>query len=234
MKMRMMVKIIVLLGVAVIFFLGTNSAHATATLRLSDGSTIIDIADGSGLDVSSAAGVITYSGSIGNFTLNVETGVQSGTNSLPVLALNTFDISNPSGGTLTAWLSNTGFVPTSSPAGFTMHGSGTAIVGSGTVNFNSYIDTTNTLFGDDTPLGSLGAYSSASYNGDTSGSISSLANPYALTAKATINLSGNSIMQTTTNVAIVPEPISSTLFIFGGATLGFMRFQKMKRHRQIL
>jgi len=78
-----------------------------------------------------------------------------------------------------------------------MHGSGSAIQGSGTVNFYSYIDNSNTLFGEGTPLGSLGAYTSASYSGATSGSISSLSNPYALTAKTTINLSGNSIMQTT-------------------------------------
>ena len=149
---------VIILLCSIVFFLNTQSAHALATIRLDDGTTALDIADGSILDTSLAAGVITYSGSIGNFTVNVTTGVQGGTTSLPILAFNTFDISNSSGGTLTAWFSNTGFGPTSSPAGYTMHGSGTAIQGSGTVNFYSYIDNTNTMFGEGTLLGSLGPY----------------------------------------------------------------------------
>ena len=235
MKMRTMAKIILLLGLAVTFFLSTNSAHALLTLRLSDGTTTFDVSDGdvvgSEVDASSTSGVITYSGLFGNFNLNVTTGVQSGTNTLPVLAFNTFEVSNPSGGTLTVSLSNTNFEPTSSPTGFTMHGSGTAIVGSGTVSFYSYIDNTNTLFGEGSPLGSLGPYTSASFSGDNNGSISSLATPYALTAKAIINLNGNTMMQTTSNIAIVPEPISSILFILGGATFGLRHCLKSRKRQ---
>jgi len=103
--MRTMAKIILLLGLVVTLFLSTNSAHALLTLKLSDGTTTFDVSDGDvvgpEVDASSASGVITYSGFFGNFNLNVTTGVQSGTNTLPVLAFNTFEISNPSGGTLT-------------------------------------------------------------------------------------------------------------------------------------
>ncbi len=35
--------------------------------------------------------------------------------------------------------------------------------------------------------------------------------------------------KTTTNVAIVPEPVSSTLFILGGATLGLRLYMKRKK-----
>ena len=40
---------------------------------------------------------------------------------------------------------------------------------------------------------------------------------------ATINYNGGQLIQATT---VVPEPISSTLFIVGGATLGFRHYRK--------
>ena len=39
----------------------------------------------------------------------------------------------------------------------------------------------------------------------------------------------NSIMYEVSMTSVVPEPISSTLIIVGGATLGFRRFWKKKR-----
>jgi len=106
-----------------------------------------------------------------------------------------------------------------------MSGSLSSIVGSGTVSFDSYIDNTNALFGQGVLLGHLGPYTSTD-SGTTSGSIASLLNPYSLTTKTTVSLTEGSMMQTTTNVAIVPEPISSTLFLVGAATLGYRRFRK--------
>ncbi len=69
MKMRAMAKMILLLfGVAVTFFLSTNSAYAIASIKLDDGiNTPLIISDGGVGDSSAATGVITYSGTYGVF-----------------------------------------------------------------------------------------------------------------------------------------------------------------------
>ena len=69
---------VIILLCSIVFFLNTQSAHATATIRLWDGSGNINansllIADGSALDASTASGVVTYSGSYSNFSVLVST-----------------------------------------------------------------------------------------------------------------------------------------------------------------
>ena len=219
-----------------VLVLGIQSAHAqsgTPSILLWDGNgdintTSILIADGGTNDTSGLTNVVTYSGTYGVFSVVVSSGVQSGSDLLPVLGLNTFEVTtSTSGGTLYAWFSNTGFGPAPTPAGFDMSGSLSSITGSGTVDFYSYTDNSNTLFGEGNLLGSLGTYSMVD-SGSTSGSAGSLSNPYSLTTKTVVTLAASSTMQTTANVAIVPEPISSTLFIVGGATLGFRRWRKKR------
>jgi len=222
----------ILIGICSLVLMSTQTVHAapgTPTIRIWDGigdinTNSIIIADGSSLDTSPLiSNVVTYSGSYGVFNVIVSSGVQSGTSLYPELGLNTFEVSGGAG-TLYAWFSNTGFGTTPTPAGFDMSGSLSSITGSGSVTFDSYIDNSNTLFGEGTLLASLGSYTSTN-SGTTSGTVS-LSNPYSLTTKTTVNLTAGSNMQTTTNVAIVPEPVSTTLFIVGGATLGFRRFRK--------
>ena len=219
-----------------VLVLGIQSAHAASgnpAIRLWDGTgnvttNSILIVDQGGNDTSLLANVVTYSGTYGAFDVIVSSGVQSGSDILPVLGLNTFEVTSTSGGTLYAWFSNTGFGPAPTPAGFDMSGSISSILGSGTVDFYSYTDNSDTLFGEANLLAHLGPYSSSptGTGGSTSGSAGSLLNPYSLTTKTVVSLNAGSIMQTTANVAIVPEPVSTTLFIVGGATLGFRRFRK--------
>src|SRR5215831_7491863 len=73
-----------ILGLGVIGML--SPAYAVPQLRLSDGTTTVT-ATGSG-------GVVTFSGSIGVFTLNVTTGISDGVRSMD---LNSIDVSAGAG-----------------------------------------------------------------------------------------------------------------------------------------
>lgn len=210
-----------------------QSAHALATLRLSDGSTVIDIADGSGSDLSSTTGIVVYSGAVGNFGVNITTGITKpvvGSAGSPQLDLNDISITTTESGTLTIWFSETDFSFASSSAQFITSVGGTS---DGTTSFQTYFDNNNALFGTTSSVGSLGAYVAGQaddpFSGVTNG-IGSTDGSYSITAKATIthNASGENT-SFNMNVNVVPEPVSSVLFIVGGATLGFRSFRKKFR-----
>jgi hypothetical protein len=222
-----------LLCVAILFFsifvfLTSQSAHATATLSLSDGTNSILVADGTGLDLDLNPGVVKYIGKLGNWlNINVTTGStypDIGSLSYPVLDLKDVSLEAFYSGTLTLKFSETDFGPTGS-ANFNTHAWG---VTSESVTFNSYFDSTNTLFGQGTSVGTLGPYT-AGFN-STATSSGNPSNPYSLTDVATITfggpVSGTALHM---NLSVVPEPISSTLFIIGAATLGFRRYLKREK-----
>src|SRR5262245_12774628 len=89
------------------FAVSLGSAYATPMLRISDGSSTITITDGGGTDANATSGVVTFIGSIGNWTLNVTTGISFSPNGK--LDLNSIDGSSAAGGTLTLLLTDTGF-----------------------------------------------------------------------------------------------------------------------------
>ena len=216
-----------------VLVLGIQSAEALATLRLSDGTTTFDVADGSGLDSNSAAGAVTYVGAVGSvWWLNVTTGITYpalGGSGSPQMDLSDVSMTNSGPSTLTISFSQDNFSLASSSAEFVSTVGGAT---DGTANFDTYFDNGNNLFAQTIAVGTLGPYVAGTPDSPFSGATNasgSTDSQYSITQVATIthNASGeNSSFNYVVNV--VPEPISSTLFIIGGATLGFRRWRKKK------
>ena len=217
-----------LVGIAMLFFgvimlFNIQTANATATLRLQDVNGYLDIVDGGIYDSNTTAGVVTYSGGFDSiWTVNVTTGITYpvlGSLSYPELDLNSVNVSSSAGGTLDIYFSETGFGTT----GNTQIGGVTG----GTVTGYTYLDNGNNLFGTTTLLGTLGPNTN-SFSGTTTTSLDP-SDPYSLTNKATITHSGSDVTSFNLTTVVVPEPVSYTLFVVGGALLGFMRFRKTKK-----
>ena len=206
----------------VLFF--TTQVHALATLKLDDGSTIITIADGSAKDTNPLTGAITYNDTYGDFSFTsvlVSTGVTYpvvGTIDYPIVHLDTVTVSGA--GTLDIYFSEVGFGPTGS-APFQSDFGGIA---GNTVSGSTYVDGGNALFGTSTLLGTFGPYSGSFSGTDTD--YLNPTEPYSLTTIATITHTADQVTSLNLQVAVVPEPISSTLFIVGGVALGFRQYRK--------
>lgn len=98
------------LGVVAALALGVATANADMVLKLSDGSTTVTIVDNSALDTNALAGVIEWSGVIGNFTVNSATALSDPfTGPVPKLDLNSLNTSSTLGGTMTVSLTDTHF-----------------------------------------------------------------------------------------------------------------------------
>ena len=92
--------------------LAAGSAYAVPTLTISDGTTTQTVTDGSAGDGNSNVGVVTWVGSVGAWTLNVDTGSTKpyiGSVSSPAMDLS-FLAGSSAAGTLTITFTDWGFV----------------------------------------------------------------------------------------------------------------------------
>ena len=128
-----------------------SDAEAALALRLTQGATVVTVADGGGSDLDPTVGIISYNSTLsgdvlGSFVTNISTG-----SSNPVLPppyphmdLSTVQISSNGGGTIEVALSQDGFDSMSAVQSFTSAWG--VVMNAGQSAFEAYVDPSDALF----------------------------------------------------------------------------------------
>jgi hypothetical protein len=188
------------------------SAKATVQITLTNGVSSVTVTDGGVGDVCAAVDCVTFSGALGNYLINVSTGIgMQSTN--PFLDLNSVNVTTQgNAGLLTIAMSSNGYtVPAPQ---FSFQVGGTSSLG-GASSFAAYGGNSNTLFDTSQLLGSL-SFPSSPYSGTTTSSVGATANPYSLTVVAQLNGITPGSASFDAAIDMVPEPATMSLL---GATL---------------
>lgn len=201
----------IMLGSFLAVFLVAGSVNALPTLYLDDGmGNTVTVTDGDALDGSVIDGVVIYNGILGNFNVNVTTGITKpvlGSADVPRMDLNSVNLSSEQGGMIFLGFYEDGFYLSDGLTGFSSSIGGTTdgevIAGAflgGTPPF-SYMDGTELSFFE---FGT-GAFSGETvWSGDPD-------EPFSIALLAQITQGKGSITSFDFEVSAVPEPASMLL-----------------------
>ncbi len=219
---KTLLKSLALAAVGSLFVVG--SAMALPQMEITDGNTTISIADNDSIDMSSFAGIISYSGTIGVFDLTTDSGTtkpHDGSFAVPIMHLNVFGSASGSG-MLTVKFTETDFGPMA--AGLTGFVSN---LGGFNVGPNQslavYYDTANTAFGEETQIADLTTIGTKEFFAGIP------AGTFSLTMVSTITLNAGQTGSMDMQVAPVPEPATMLLLGTGLAGIAGLRRRKNKK-----
>jgi len=210
-------------GTAAALLLGVvTQANAIPMLRLTTNTgATVTVADGGLGDSSALAGLVLFNGPLGDWNINVTTGMSkpvAGSAEQPLLDLNSINMSSSGpAGSITLELTDTDFASQPNAAHV-----GTVIGGTtyGNVTFRSFFDAANQAFGQGLELTSS-TFGSGAFSGTGWSSLQAL-NPYSLTLLVTIASDGRPLPTSFDAGIQVPEPASLLLVGSGLLALGFV------------
>ena len=205
----------------------STPVHAIPQLRIFDGTTTITITDNAAGDLNAIPGVVTWSGAVGVWIVNVDTGLtkpNTGSAIFPVMDLNFVDQSNAAG-TLTLSFTETDFGPVS-PGGISAQIGGTTF---GTVSYRTYGGNSNTAFDTSNLLTTQGPFGAGAFSGSTTGGSLGAVNPFSLTQVVTITHLGVAVSSGDANITRVPDSGTSILLL-GAGLLMLGLFARSRKH----
>ena len=228
-------KIVALLAGAMLT-MGMATAASALSIRLTDGNTTFTVNDGGFGDTAmGVAGVVGFSGVIGDYIVNVSTGLSYpilGSSASPIMDLSSVNVSynGPAvSNTLKIYLTDTGF---SSPSTIGAFAAGIGGTTTGTVTYSTYLDAANSAFAETTLLTSK-SYSGGPFSGGESSlvDVSSLVSSYSLTQEVDItHIASGGFSSFDATLTPVPEP--GTMMLLGFGMLGMAVYGKRRMNKQ--
>jgi hypothetical protein len=211
-----------------------HPVEATFQMQLSDGNTTRTVSDNElGADLTAGiTGLITFTGTIGNFVVNVTLGsskpmIGSATN--PMLNITSFNATSSAGGTLAIILSDTDFGPVGPSAMFRTDLNGTLMAGN--ISAQTYFKNgTYDFFTTPDPVGSIGRLTGVASASDTRVA-SDIGTSFSMNMVVTLEHTGAGVstFDATARATSVPEP-SATLCL-GIALFGIGGYAGWQRRK---